>query len=151
MNLIKWCSFHQFCLCDAAVINIIVEIIRTCTQLSCPLLVCALMAQSGRLGCVNISACPLHKLEVYGTSKRHKLESLWYKQTAQNTLTQIFAKNFTHPSKTKSAHLKMLHVCARKSWQRFMTTISPGQKHCVRDLSVNVQTAIFSRSRGFWN
>ena len=34
-----------------------------------------------KYGCVHISACPLHKLE-----------SLWYSQTPQNTLTQIFAK-----------------------------------------------------------
>ena len=41
---------------------------------------------------------------------RHKLESLWYKQTAQNTLTQIFAKNWTHPSLDYLCH-KFL-VCA---------------------------------------
>ena len=54
----------------------------------------------------------LHKLEgyatlIYATLKRHKLEgyatrtaqtkSLWDSQTPQNTLTQIFAKNWTYP------------------------------------------------------
>ena len=33
-----------------------------------------------------------HKLKVYATGKKHKLESLWYSQTPQNTLTQILRK-----------------------------------------------------------
>ena len=34
--------------------------------------------------------------KVYGTVKEHKLESLWYNQTPQNTLTQIVAKKTLH-------------------------------------------------------
>ena len=37
-----------------------------------------------------------HKLKVYATTQRHKLKVYATNPAAQNTLTQIFAKNWTH-------------------------------------------------------
>ena len=53
---------------------------------------------SANWGCVNIFACPIAQTG-----------SLWDRQTAQNTLTQIFAKNWTCPQ-TDSLRYKISRI-----------------------------------------
>ena len=59
---------------------------------------------------------------LWDKSNEHKLESLWYNQTPQNTLTQIFAKNWTHPEQIKCRLRKYFGTLARfgnftSSWE----------------------------------